>query len=267
MAQKRKFKFGINTLISWGASIVIIGLMFKILHWQGGEWMIAIGLIVEAFLFFILGFQAEVREPDWTRVYPELDENFNGELPKSSARSSAGDAVGNTAALDKMLQDAKISPDLIGTLGDGLRSFGERVSAIANVSDASLATNQFTEKLKTAASGFDQLNAAFEKASADLVNIGSVGADSKAYQEQVGKLATNLQQLNAVYELELQESQSKLNAITQHYNGVAETLKNFSQSAANTEEFKEQVSKLNKHLSSLNSIYGNMLAAMNQPRV
>ena len=74
MAQKKKFKLGINTLISWGASVVIVGLMFKILHWKGGEIMIAVGLITEALLFFALGFKAEVSEPDWTRVYPELDE-------------------------------------------------------------------------------------------------------------------------------------------------------------------------------------------------
>src|SRR5690606_6678097 len=108
MAEKRKFKLGINTLISWGASVVIVGLMFKILHFQGGEWMIAVGLSVEALLFFILGFQAESKEPDWTRVYPELAEDFNGDLPKASTRGTA--STGTTAALDKMLQDARISP-------------------------------------------------------------------------------------------------------------------------------------------------------------
>lgn len=268
MAQKkRKFKIGINSVISWGASVVIVGLMFKILHWPGGEWMIAVGLITEAILFFILGFQADNPEPDWTRVYPELDEEFSGELPKSSVRAAAAPvAVGNTAALDKMLQDAKISPELIGNLGDGLRSFGDKVAAIGNVSDASLATNQFTQKLQSAAAGFDKLNASFEQASADLANIGGASADAKTYQEQVGKLAGNLQQLNAVYELELQESQTKLKTITQHYNSIADTLKNFQDSAANTQEFKEQVNHLNKNLASLNAIYGNMLAAMNQPR-
>lgn len=268
MAQKkRKFRIGINSVISWGASVVIIGLMFKILHWPGGEWMIAVGLVTEAILFFILGFQADNPEPDWVRVYPELDEEYSGELPKSSVHAAVAPvSVGNTAALDKMLQDAKISPDLIGNLGDGLRSFGDKVAAINNVSDASLATNQFTQKMQLATAGFDKLNASFERASADLANIGSASTDAKTYQEQVGKLATNLEQLNAVYELELQESQTKLKAITQHYNSIADTLKNFQESATNTQEFKEQVNHLNKNLASLNSIYGNMLAAMNQPR-
>lgn len=264
MAEKRKFKFGINTLISWGASVVIIGLMFKILHFQGGEWMIAVGLTVEAVLFFVLGFQAEAKDPDWTRVYPELAEDYRGELPKASARPAV--ATGTTAALDKMLQDAKISPDLIGNLGDGLRTFGDKVAAISNVSDASLATNQFADKLKTASNGFDKLNAAFEKASTDLAEIGNSHTGAKTYSAEVDKLANNLQQLNAVYELELQESSKKLQTITQHYSNIEQVLKQLNESTTETQQFKEQVHHLNKNLASLNSIYGNMLAAMNQPR-
>ena len=268
MAQKGKFKIGINNIVSWGATVVIIGLMAKLQHWAWGDWMIVVGLGTEAFLFLILGFQQETEDVDWTRVYPELANDYAGELPKTSARAAQPvSAAGNTAALDKMLQDAKISPDLIGNLGDGLRSFGDKVAAISNVSDASLATSQFTEKIKTATGGFDRLNTAFEKASADLANIGSASTDAKTYQEQVGKLANNLQQLNAVYELELRESGEKMKTITQHYDSIAQTLKNFNDSAADTQQLREQVGHLNRNLTSLNAIYGNMLAAMNQPRV
>ena len=148
MAQKKKFKFGINTLISWGASVVIVGLMFKILHWKGGEMMIAAGLITEALLFFALGFQAETTETDWTRVYPELDPDFKGELPTSS--SFQGSSSNNsTAAFDKMLSEAKIGPELIESLGTGLRTFGDKVSAISNVADSANATTEFTAKVKT----------------------------------------------------------------------------------------------------------------------
>jgi len=265
MAEKRKFKVGINNIVSWGATVVIIGLMAKLQHWPAGDWLIIAGLGTEAILFFLLGFQSEDRDVDWTKVYPELADDYRGELPTASARPVA--AVGNTAALDKMLQDARISPELIGNLGDGLRTFGDKVSAISNVADVSLATGQFTEKIKGATSSFDQLNVAFERASSDLANIGGASTDAKTYQEQVGKLANNLQQLNAVYELELKESGEKLKSITQHYDSIAKTLHNFSESATDTQQLKEQVSHLNKSLASLNAIYGNMLAAMNQPRV
>jgi len=265
MAGKRKFKVGINNIVSWGATVVIIGLMAKLQHWPAGDWLIIAGLGTEAILFFLLGFQNEEKDVDWTRVYPELADDYQGELPTAPARPVA--STGATAALDKMLQDARISPDLIGNLGDGLRSFGDKVAAISNVSDASMATNQFTEKVRTVTSSFDKLNNAFEKASSDLADIGASSLDAKTYQEQVGKLAQNLQQLNAVYELELKESGEKLKTITQHYDSLSQTLKTFSESAADTQQLKEQVSNLNRNLSSLNAIYGNMLAAMNQPRV
>ncbi|MGV3686127.1 MAG: gliding motility protein GldL [Daejeonella sp.] len=264
MAQKKKFKLGINTLISWGASVVIVGLMFKILHWKGGEIMIAAGLITEAILFFALGFQAETTETDWTRVYPELDPDFQGELPKSSSFQGAG-APNSTAALDRMLSDAKIGPDLIESLGTGLRTFGDKVSAISNVADSASATTEFTAKVKTASGSFDNLNTAFNNATASLREMADSGIDSKAYHEQVNSLAKNISALNAVYELELQDSSAHLKSMNKFYSNLSLTMQNFNESMEDSKQFKEEVGKLAKNLSSLNSIYGNMLSAMNQP--
>lgn len=264
MAEKRKSKIGINNIVSWGATVVIIGLMAKLQHWPAGDWLIVVGLGTEALLFFILGFQNEEKDVDWTRVYPELAHDYQGELPEATVRPVAN--TGNTAALDKMLADARISPELIGNLGDGLRTFGDKVAAISNVSDASLATDQFTQRVKSATGSVDKLNAAFEKASSDLAGISGGGSDVTAYHEQVNKLAHNLQHLNSVYELELQDTGKKLKAISQHYDSIAHTLQQFNDSAADTQQFREQVAHLNKNLASLNAVYGNMLAAMNQPR-
>lgn len=201
MAQKKKFAFGINTLINWGATVVIIGLMFKILHFPGGEWMIGVGLAVEAILFFIMGFMSAEKEVDWTRVYPELDESYTGELPKQSVRPVAAqpNAIGNTAALDKLLQDAKIDENLIGNLGDGLRSFGAKVESISKVADTAAATNQFADKLNAASTGAAQLSNAFERAAADLQAFNESSADMQQFKEQVGTFNKNLASLNAIY--------------------------------------------------------------------
>lgn len=202
MAKRSKFGFGINTLINWGASVVIVGLMFKILHFKGGEWMIGIGLAVEALLFFIMGFMASEKDVDWTRVYPELDESFNGELPTRSVQPAAVAqpvAIGNTAALDKLLQDAKIDENLIGNLGDGLRSFGDKVASISKVADTATATNQFADKLNAASTGASQLSHAFERAAADLQTFNEASADMQQFKEQVSTFNKNLSSLNAVY--------------------------------------------------------------------
>jgi len=200
MAAKRKFKFGINTLINWGATVVIIGLMFKILHFKGGEWMIGVGLAVEALLFFIMGFVQSEPEPDWTRVYPELDEDYSGELPNRTARAVAQPVTtGNTAALDKLLQDAKIDENLIGNLGDGLRTFSDKVASISKVADTAAATNQFADKLNAASTGAAQLSHAFERAAADLQTFNESSADMQQFKEQVSTFNKNLSSLNAIY--------------------------------------------------------------------
>jgi gliding motility-associated protein GldL len=265
MADKRK-PYGITNIVSWGATVVIIGLLFKIQHWPYGGTFISAGLITEAALFFLLGFQREKEDDhiDWTRVYPELSEDYKGELPKATARVGAGGS--NTAALDKMLEDAKIGPELIGSLGDGLRTFGDKVANISKVADAGAATSEFTTKVKTASASYDKLSNAFEQASANLNEMANTNVDAKAYHDQVTNLAKNLSALNAVYELELQDSNAHLKSMNKFYQNMASTMQNFTESLDDSQQFKAEVARLAKNLSSLNAIYGNMLSAMSQPR-
>lgn len=247
MAQKGSFKIGINNVVSWGAAVVIIGLMAKLMHWPWGDWMIIVGLGTEAFLFFLLGFQRE--EPE----------------PETSAQVVHSNA-GATVALDNMLAKGDVNPELIGRLGDGLKHFGDQVHAISNVSNVSIATNQFAETLKNATEGFHKMNASLEKVSADLSQMGSASTDTRSYQEQINKLAENLSRLNHMYEQELRQSDEKMRAITSHYENIAKTLQNFNDSTVETQQLKEQIQSLNKNLASLNTVYANMLSAMNQPR-
>ena len=221
---------------------------------------------MEALLFGLLGFQRETEEVhvDWTRVYPELSTDYKGELPTSSQNGRGGSS--STAALDKMLDEAKIGPELISSLGDGLRTFGDKVSSISKVADAGSATTEFTSKVKTASQSYDKLSNAFEAASANLSEMANSNIDSKAYHEQVNNLAKNLSALNAVYELELQDSSAHLKSMNKFYHNMAETMQNFTESLEDSQQFKNEVTRLAKNLGTLNAIYGNMLSAMSQPR-
>jgi gliding motility-associated protein GldL len=266
MAGKKK-PYGIGNVVSWGATVVIIGLLFKIQHWPMASTFITVGLGAEAILFFLLGWQREDKDIDWVRVYPELSEDFSGELPKASARPVISNTANNTQALDKMLEDAKIGPDLVRSLGDGLRTFGDKVAAISRVTDAGEATIAFTDKVKTASASYDKLSNAFDRASANLAEMANSNIDSKTYHEQVNKLGRNLSELNAVYELELQDSSAHLKSMNNFYKNLSLTMNNFNESLDDSKQFKEEVGRLAKNLASLNSVYGNMLTAMNQPRV
>jgi gliding motility-associated protein GldL len=268
MTGKRE-PYGINNIVSWGATIVIIGLLFKIQHWQYATVFITLGLGTEAVLFFLLGFQRDVRDIDWTRAYPELSDDYDGELPKSAAKKlggGGGDSFSNTAALDQMLAEAKIGPELIGSLANGLRTFGDKVNSISRVTDAGDATIAFTNKVKEATANYEKLGSSFAKASINLDEIAGTSIDSKSYHDQVNKMAKNLTALNAVYELELQDSSNHLKSMNTFYQDMSTTIKNFNDTANDAKLFKDEINNLAKNLGTLNSIYGNMLSAMNQPR-
>jgi len=267
MAGKRKGKFGIGNIVSIGATVVIIGLLFKIQHWPFASTFITVGLGTEALLFLLLGLQPEPAEVDWTKAYPELADDYTGAPVVRAAAAPTQVSTGHTAALDKMLSDAKINPELIGTLGEGLRTFGDKVASISKVADAGAATNEFTAKLRTAGAGYDALSTAFTKASASLQDMANTGVDTKTYHEQVGSLAKNLSALNAVYEMELKDSSAHLKSMNGFYQNLSLTMSNFNESLNDSKQFKEEVGRLAKNLGSLNAVYGNMLTAMNQPRV
>ena len=164
-----------------------------------------------------------------------------------------------------MLTEAKIGPELIESLGNGLRTFGDKVSAISGIADTASATTELASKVKTASGSFDNLNQAFENATSSLREMADTNIDSKSYHDQINALAKNISALNAVYELELQDSSAHLKSMNKFYQNLSLTMQNFNESMEDSKQFKEEVSKLAKNLSSLNAIYGNMLSAMNQP--
>lgn len=265
MAQKKKFKFSLDTIISWGASVVIIGAMFKILHLPNGSLIIGIGLGTEAILFFLMGFVAQQKSPRWEKVYPQLSEDYVGELPnmqkpvKLNELEFKGTAGGG-------LPDLKIGDDVIGKIKEGLENFSNKVAAIANTADATLASNEFAAKLKEASQKAGSLNAAFDTATSGVQAISAATEGAKEYHNQINNLGKSISALNAVYELELQDSSAHLKSMNKFYANLSLTMQNFNESMDDSKQFKEEVGRLAKNLTSLNAVYGNMLSAMNQPR-
>src|ERR1035441_9795127 len=128
----------LNYLYSFGASVVIGGALFKILHWPGANTALIIGMGTEVVVFFIFGFEpqhAEHAEYEWERVYPELAED-------AAPVVKGGKPL--TQQLDKMLSDAKVGPDLINSLGKGFKSLGDSVSKLNDLTDATVAANDFS---------------------------------------------------------------------------------------------------------------------------
>jgi gliding motility-associated protein GldL len=258
--QSPKGKVFMGYLYGWGASIVIIGAMFKIQHWPGASPMLVCGLSIEAVIFFFSAFEPVHPHDDWGLVYPELrqgDGHGHGDDHKIAHKDPVA------AELDKMLQDAKIGPELIESLGSGMKSLSDQASKLTDITDASVATKGYTDSLKDASKNVGQLSQSYSSASQSLTALAGSAADGQHYANELAKVSSNLASLNAVYEMQLKEANSHISATKTMYEGMDTLTKNLNDSVADTQKYKEQVAKLATNLSALNTVYGNMLSAMN----
>lgn len=248
-------------LYGFGAAVVIVGAMFKIMHWPGAGIMLVAGLSTEAVIFFFSAFEPIHEDPDWTLVYPELalghsDEDLEAQLEHKKKTSV-------TEELDKMLEEAKIEPQLIQSLGEGLRSLTTATHTIGDVSNASLATNEYVNSLKGASSKVNELTDTYIKASEAVLGLTNSEAQGRSFGEEMMKLSGNLANLNSIYEMQLKGASAHLESTSQLYEGINQLMKNLHDSVDDTKRYKETMSELSRNLTALNTIYGNMLAAMN----
>jgi gliding motility-associated protein GldL len=254
--ETKKGKTVMGLIYGWGGAIVIIGALFKIMHWPGSSLFLIAGLGIEAAIFAISAFEPPHMDLDWTLAYPELagmDEEGHGHgINKGSA----------TEQLDTMLDEAKIGPELIESLGEGLRSLSTNANKLSEISDASVATSEYTESLKNASGKVGELADDYAKASESLAVLNEAansGADTGA---EMQKMASTLEQLNASYESQLNGSQQQAETMKAMYAGITELMTNLSDSVEDTKKYKENISELSTNLSALNNVYGNMLTAM-----
>jgi gliding motility-associated protein GldL len=266
--ESRKFKNIMKFVYGWGGAIVIIGALFKILHLPGAGFWLTFGLLTEAAIFFISAFEPLHADPDWALVYPELamghsDQGLD-ELPESL--DDLGDDLSLTEQLDTMLADAKIEPELIESLGVGMKALSDNANQLGEVSGASTATNNYIESLDSASAKMGQLSDAYDSASESLAGLTNAKASSDAVGEQMEKVSGNLAALNNVYEMQLKGASEHLEATEQMYSGINELMGNLHGSIDDTRMYKETMGELSKNLSALNTVYGNMLSAMNVGR-
>jgi gliding motility-associated protein GldL len=247
----KKWKLLMAKVYGIGAGVVIIGALFKIQHWPFASLFLIAGLLTEAFIFFLSAFEPPHEDPDWSLVYPEL---------ATGEQRAAGDD-GNkslTEQLDGMLAEAKIEPELIASLGDGMRSLSNQANKLSEMSDAAVATQEYSDSLRGASAKVSELSATYEQASEALTGLKDGQSYGAAAGEHLQKMSENLSSLNNMYELQLQE----LERSRQLYGGMAELVQNLNDSVEDTRAYKENIAELAKNLQSLNTVYSNMLNAM-----
>jgi gliding motility-associated protein GldL len=291
IVQSSGWKNFISKLYGLGASVVIVGALFKIQHWPLAGTMLTIGLLTEAVIFFFSAFEPLHEEIDWSLVYPELSgipEDETGEISahhgKFSGSVSGGGGGGGgygggsgavaLAKFDEMLEKAEISPDLFMKLGAGMKKLSESTANMNVMGDISAASSKYMNTVNTANDSLGKLADSYQTTAkiinetgstyrnmADSLSVIEVGG--KSYQQQLETLNKNLSALNAVYELQRKGADDHIKESETLYKGIQGLMKDLSESAGDAKKYREQITKLNDNLAALNNVYGNMLAAMN----
>ncbi len=194
----KRFKNFMAKLYGIGAAVVILGAMFKIMHWEGANFMLVAGLTTEAVIFFFSAFEKPATEYDWSLVYPEL---------------ATGDGDGSmtiTQQLDNALENGGIDSELIARLGEGMRSLSETAGALSGTVDAAGATAKYSEQLNSAAANMESLNALYavqlentttqvERQNDLMEKLATASTDASDLAGQISALKGNLATLNNIY--------------------------------------------------------------------
>lgn len=346
LTESKGYKNFMSKLYGIGASVVILGALFKIQHWPGAGIMLTLGLTTEAIIFFASAFEPLHVMPDWSLVYPELWGLYHEGEPhpdgyefdeKGRPLKPISKSTSISQELDKMLQEAKIDSALIQSLSEGMRNLSDNALKLSAVATAAGATDAFVSHLHQASESVQKLTAVYDKTSESLAHniqvseslassmrVASESAqktgeafqtvaqnlkedihatgnyvesikmatqsmhnliekyqqttesltksaqaidfsqiDAQSYGSQIQQITKNLSALNAIYELQLKELNAQIEQLKQMDAAVNNFVNNMQASASSISKYKEQADLLASNLSALNTVYGNILAAMN----
>jgi gliding motility-associated protein GldL len=260
-------------LYGFGASIVLAGALFKLQHWPMAGLMLTVGMTTEALIFAISAFEPVHEEVDWTLVYPELagieeDEEDNKKRNPSAHRGatpqpshsggdgqSPGGGGGSLTKFDQMMENAEITPELFDQLGDGLKKLNETARNINNVSDASLATDQYVNTMQAASESVNLLTDAYNKSKESLNQ--SINQLSGVYQESADMIRSSGQEMAQKISESSQEFSHKVTQsgeeLANSYKEIADMVK--SDVVQGNNAYNEKLEALNKNLAALNDAY------------
>jgi len=250
MITKQKSK---NPLLAWiqnednmnfiygvGAAIVILGALFKLQHWPFANAMLIVGLSAEAIIFTISAFDPPtIHEIDWSKVYPQL--------------APGGKSGSPTANMDAMMKDAKIEPELLRSVGAGLKKLAAQTKNVNDLADASVATKDYTESIKGASESLKSVNTSY----------GTISSAAK----DMAKSSNNLKEAVALtnqYKNNLHSASESLKAIVSSASAITDSAKGMASTPAQAEKLSVELESLTNNLNKLNKVYGGMYDAMHK---
>lgn len=248
---------------SAGASIVIIGALFKIMHWPGAGIVLTAGMLTEAFLFMIGVFDKPHKEYHWELAFPALDSEEGENATPANKKGGL-----------PSLQTPPVSEQDMQRLSDSIKRLTDTSAQLSSFSAASTVTESYIKNVSSASdaiSSFSNSQRSLTESSSVLVdsykgfasNMTTVSNDSKLFMEKLATLNETLGAVNSTYELQLKNMNTQATAFSSVSASLEKINSVMDSSVKESEAYKEQTAKLTQQISSLNNIYGNMLNAMN----
>ncbi|MGB4654161.1 MAG: gliding motility protein GldL [Bacteroidales bacterium] len=280
------YKLFMAKLYGIGAAVAITGALFKIVHLPGANVMLIAGLSAEAIIFFFSAFEPPYVEPDWSLVYPELAGMYEHLRPKKKVKkgdkgkdkdkqltTTPGAKKTPTQELDDMLTQAKIGPELIESLGEGMRRMSENVSKMSNVTDSAITSDTFVRNVTEASKSASELSKSYQNMGRvldeDAKVTGEFSSSIKSAASTASNLAQTYEEVSGAIKKEINvaqtfsntmsEAANSANNLVQKYNESADLLSksadilNFS--ASDSKNYNEQLQKISNNLATLNNIY------------
>jgi gliding motility-associated protein GldL len=247
----KRWKTFMGYVYGWGASIVMIGALFKLQHWQYSGLFLTIGLMTEAFIFFLSAFEPPLEMPEWSRVYPELRDDYEMmEIEEYNKRGKNG--------FDQLLSSTEISPELLTRVGKSLNDLTNAAQGISDISTATLATDMYVKNLSSASESMNSF-AEINKRANETVNASVeklVHSYSFASQQlsETGKTAIEkLYDSSEEFSAKLAETGKKL---SETINGASSSftseLKNIGESS---KVYSQNLEKLNQNINALSESF------------
>lgn len=257
---------------SLGASVVIVGALFKIMHWPGAGVMLTVGMATEAILFAIGIFDKPHKDYHWELVWPELDSEEEGAEASAHGVVAAGAADSKELSIPTVDTKALVEEQL-KNLSEGVSKLGSTASQLANLSEAANVSSDYisnVNKASQAAGAFAASQSNLKNSSDSLVNsykeieasISSASNGSKNFADQMNGINKNISSINSMFEIQAKTANEQGEAMSLVTTALKTVAGSINSSASSAESYKSEIEKLAQQMKSLNTVYGNMLNAM-----
>ena len=240
-----------NYAYSWGASIVILGTLFKLTHLPGANLMLFIGMGTEVFVFFIAAFDRPFdKTADGMELPTHVDEEGLDMTGAPAVSGVSGVSGGGTIVIGGGSAGGSVS-------GDGIATDGTSVAGGGVIGGGVI--------------GGGVIGGVIEQPELPDIDAEEMEEATASYVEQLKKLTETLQKVSEQSERLTRDSEEMEN-LNRTLTGICKVyemqLKGASQQIGTIDQINEQSKRMAEQIAELNQIYTRMIEAMtvNMPK-